>query len=156
MPLGGIYTLADIRINIQLSAFSCQLKKPYSKLMAKKPWETLENNRFGRSRIVLLLKVYKITATFPREELYGLTSQMRRACASIPTNIAEGCGRETDLDFARFLQIAMGSATEIEYLFMLSNSLVFIENNQYNELNDEIIEIKKMLTCFIKTLRSGS
>jgi len=76
--------------------------------MAKKPWETLENNR------------------------------------------------ETDLDFARFFQIAMGSATEIEYLFMLSNSLDFIENNQYNELNDEIIEIKKMLTSFIKTLRSGS
>ena len=103
----------------------------------------------------LTLKVYKITATFPREELYSLTSQIRRACASIPTNIAEGCGRETDLDFARFLQIAMGSATEIEYLFMLSNSLDFIENNQYNELNDEIIEIKKMLTSFIRTLRSG-
>jgi len=103
----------------------------------------------------LTLKVYKITATFPREELYGLTSQIRRACASIPANIAEGCGRETDLDFARFLQIAMGSATEIEYLFMLSNSLDFIENNQYNELNDEIIEIKKMLTSFIRTLRSG-
>ena len=101
--------------------------------MAKKPW-----------------------ATFPRQELYGLTSQIRRACASIPTNIAEGCGRETDLDFARFLQIAMGSATEVEYLFMLSNSLDFIENNQYNELNDEIIEIKKMLTSFIRTLRSGS
>ncbi len=86
----------------------------------------------------LTLKVYKIIATFPREELYGLTSQIRRACASIPTNIAERCGRETDLDFARFLQIAMGSATEVEYLFMLSNSLDFIENNLYNELNDEI------------------
>jgi len=103
----------------------------------------------------LTLKVYEITATFPREELY-ITSQIRRACASIPTNIAEGCGRETDLDFARFLQIAMGSASEVEYLFMLANSLDFIENIQYNELNEEIVEIKKMLTSFIKTLRSGS
>ena len=104
----------------------------------------------------LTLKVYEITATFPREELYSLTSQIRRACASIPTNIAEGCGRETDLDFARFLQIAMGSASEVEYLFMLANSLDFIENIQYNEQNEEIVEIKKMLTSFIKTLRSGS
>ncbi|TDI93587.1 MAG: four helix bundle protein [Caldithrix sp.] len=91
----------------------------------------------------LTLKVYEITATFPREELYRLTSQIRRACTSLPTNIAEGCGRETDLDFARFLQIAMGSASAVEHLFMLANSLDFIENIQYNELNDEIVEIKK-------------
>jgi len=63
----------------------------------------------------LTLAVYKATAAFPRKELYGLTSQIRRACASIPANIAEGCGRGGDPELARFLQIAMGSASELEY-----------------------------------------
>ncbi len=99
-------------------------------------------------------KVYKITKSFPKEELYGLTSQTRRACASITTNIAEGCGRDTDADFARFLQIAMRSATEAEYLFMLTNSLGLIEEADYNKLHEEVVEIKKMLSSYIKKLRS--
>ncbi len=101
----------------------------------------------------LTLKVYKITKSFPKEELYGLTSQTRRACASIPTNIAEGCGRDSDADFARFLQIAMGSATELEYLFMLATSLGLIDKADYNKLHEKVVEIKKMLTSFIKKLR---
>ncbi len=64
----------------------------------------------------LTLALYPITKEFPREELYGLTSQIRRACLSVPTNIAEACGRFSDADFARFLTISMGSATELEYL----------------------------------------
>ena len=71
----------------------------------------------------LTLKLYKSTTEFPREEIYGLTSQIRRACASIPTNIAEGSGRETAADFARFLQIAVGSASEVEYLILLAHDL---------------------------------
>ena len=119
-----------------------------------------QNMRDFRKQIVwekahfLTLKVYKITKSFPKEELYGLTSQTRRACASIPTNIAEGCGRDTDADFARFLQIAMGSATEVEYLFMLTNSLGLIEEADYNKLHEEVVEIKKMLSSYIKKLRS--
>jgi four helix bundle protein len=71
----------------------------------------------------LTLAVYQATTTFPKEELYGLTSQMRRSAASIPTNIAEGCGRGSDDDFRRFLQIAMGSASELEYQLLLAHDL---------------------------------
>jgi len=102
----------------------------------------------------LTLKVYKATAVFPREELYGLTSQMRRSCASIPTNIAEGCGRNTDSELARFLEIAMGSASELEYLFLLSNDLNLLERSDFEVLTGEVIEIKQMLASFIKKLRA--
>ena len=77
----------------------------------------------------LTLRIYELTAQFPREEIYGLTSQIRRACASIPTNIAEGCGRESPADFAPFLQIAMGSASETEYLILLARDLKYINAN---------------------------
>jgi len=74
----------------------------------------------------LTLELYKITRTFPREEQYGLTSQMRRAAASICANIAEGCGRGTARDFARFIQMALGSASELEYHLVLAADLGFI------------------------------
>ena len=73
----------------------------------------------------LALKVYRVTEAFPKTELFGLTSQIRRAGVSIPANIAEGCGRDTDADFARFLQIAMGSASELEYHLLLAHEWVF-------------------------------
>jgi four helix bundle protein len=91
----------------------------------------------------LTLKDYKITEDFPREELYGLTSQIRRAVTSIPTNIAEGCARSSDADFARFLYIALGSTSELEYLILLVQDLRFIKKESYIELNNEINEIKK-------------
>jgi four helix bundle protein len=102
----------------------------------------------------LTLSVYEASANFPREELYGLTSQIRRACASVPTNIAEGCGRSSDTDFARFLQISMGSASEVEYLLLLGRDLDFLVHEEYEELNSEVVEIKRMLASLIKTLRS--
>jgi len=102
----------------------------------------------------LTLAVYKATANFPRDELYGLTSQIRRAASSIPANIAEGCGRATDADFARFLQIAMGSASELEYHLLLSKDLGFIEKQSFDQLNSQVIEIKRILTAFIQTLRA--
>lgn len=71
----------------------------------------------------LALEIYKATQDFPREESYGLTSQLRRAAASIPTNIAEGCGRGSDRELAQFIQIAVGSASEVEYLLELSHDL---------------------------------
>ena len=103
----------------------------------------------------LTLKIYELTSQFPREEIYGLTSQIRRACASIPTNIAEGCGRETPADFARFLQIAMGSASETEYLILLARDLKYFNANQCAELNDTIVRVKKMLTALVKSIKNN-
>ena len=102
----------------------------------------------------LVLEIYKATATFPKEELYGLMSQLRRASVSIATNIAEGCGRNTDADFARFLQIAMGSASETEYEIILAFDLGFLSKDQFESLQAQAEEVKKMLASFLKTLRA--
>jgi len=102
----------------------------------------------------LALAIYKATKEFPKEELYGLTSQIRRASMSIPTNIAEGCGRNTDAEFARFLQIAMGSASETEYQLLLSHDLGFLCTDEYNKLNTDATEVKRMLASLLKTLRA--
>ena len=104
----------------------------------------------------LTLKIYELTSGFPREEIYGLTNQVRRACASIPTNIAEGCGRESSADFARFLQIAMGSASETEYLILLARDLKYVNAGQYVELVDAIVSVKKMLTALLRKIRTTS
>ncbi len=102
----------------------------------------------------LALAVYKATKGFPKEELYGLTSQIRRSSVSIPTNIAEGCGKYTDADFARFLQIAMGSASETEYQLILAHDLGFLNKEQYNTLNTDVTEVKRMLASLLKTIRA--
>ena len=104
----------------------------------------------------LTLRIYDLTSEFPREEIYGLTSQIRRACASIPTNIAEGCGRGSSAEFMRFLQIAMGSASETEYLILLAHELKYLNANQYTELTNTIISVKKMLTALLKKLMADS
>jgi four helix bundle protein len=97
----------------------------------------------------LTLEVYRMTGSFPREEAYGLTSQMRRCAASIPANIAEGCGRGTDVDFARFLQIAAGSASELEYHLILTRDLGLASDGQYDDLAEGVTEVKRMLVAFI-------
>jgi four helix bundle protein len=101
----------------------------------------------------LTLLIYKTVSLFPSDEKYGLISQIKRASASIPTNIAEGCGRESDKDFARFLQIAMGSASEVEYLVILSKDLNYLDTETSNLLIESTQEIKKMLASLLKTLR---
>ena len=103
----------------------------------------------------LALAIYKATKEFPKEELYGLTSQIRRASMSIPTNIAEGCGRNTDADFARFLQMAMGSASETEYQLILAHDLQFLPKDSYEKLHNDVEEVKRMLTSLLKTLRAN-
>jgi len=102
----------------------------------------------------LTLSVYKASALFPQSELYGLTSQIRRASASIPANIAEGCGRMGDAELARFFQIAMGSASELEYHILLARDLGFMDESTFVKISNETTSIKKMLTSFIKRLRS--
>lgn len=103
----------------------------------------------------LTLALYRLTAGFPREEEYGLTSQIRRAAASIPMNIAEGCGRDGDAELARFMQIAMGSASELEYQLLLAYDLGYIEQGDYKEMIRQTVEAKRMLAPFIKRLRAN-
>ncbi len=103
----------------------------------------------------LTLAIYHVTSAFPREELFGLTSQMRRSCSSIPANIAEGCGRGSDAELARHLQIAMGSASELEYHFTLARDLGLMKVEEFSSLDNQVIEIKRMLTSFIQTLRAN-
>lgn len=102
----------------------------------------------------LTLAVYQATAPFPQEELYGLTSQMRRAAVSIPTNIAEGCGRGSDDDFRRFLQIAMGSASELEYHILLAHDLRYLARADCERLSAAIIEVKRMLAALITKIKN--
>lgn len=100
----------------------------------------------------LVLKIYRISRTFPDEEKFGISSQLRRSAASVPTNIAEGCGRNGDPDFARFLSIAAGSASETEYHILLSYDLGYIGKEDYLELSEKITEVKRMLFHFINSL----
>lgn len=104
----------------------------------------------------LTLRLYTVTSAFPKEELYGLTSQMRRASASIASNIAEGCGRNTQTELARFVHIASGSASELDYHLLLAHDLGFIDQDIYLELGDMISEIKRMLYGFEKTVSSNT
>ncbi len=103
----------------------------------------------------LVLAVYAGTKTFPREEIYGLTSQMRRSASSIPTNIAEGCGRTGDAELARFCQISFGSASELEYQLLLSRDLAYLDPETYTVLRDATIEVKRMPGAFLTPLRAG-
>lgn len=99
------------------------------------------------------LKIYSLSRNFPKDELFGLISQIRRASSSIAINIAEGCGRGSDADFARFLQISMGSASETEYLIMLCADLEYVPNDSKETLLLEVQELKMMLASLIKTIR---
>ena len=102
----------------------------------------------------LVLDVYRATSGFPREELYGLTSQVHRSAASIPANLAEGCGRGDDPELARFMQIAMGSASELEYHLLLARDLNHLDNDVYVELEQKVKEVKRMLAPFINRLKN--
>ena len=104
----------------------------------------------------LTLAVYKVTARFPKEELFALTSQVKRAASSIGANIAEGCGRGSDADFTRFLYIAMGSASELENHLELGRDLGFISQADYDDLQRRLIEVKRMLGSLIQRTRGSS
>ena len=102
----------------------------------------------------LALEVYRYTTSFPKEERYGLTAQMRRAAISVSSNIAEGCGRQGDRELARFLQIARGSVRELECQLLISSKLGYIESAVYTKLDSETQEISRMLNQLIHTFRS--
>jgi len=96
-----------------------------------------------------ILKVYEITKSFPKDELYSLTNQLRRAASSVPTNIAEGCGKNSNNELAHFLNISLGSSNETEYFSILSKDLKYLSENIFIELEDNINEIKAMLISLI-------
>ncbi len=98
----------------------------------------------------LTLAIYKATSSFPDHELFGLTSQMRRAAASISANIAEGCGRSGEPELARFLRIALGSASELEYHIILSTDLSYLNKSIANNLIKQVTDVKRMLTALIQ------
>ena len=102
----------------------------------------------------LCLEIYRITAKFPKEERYGLTSQIRRAVVSIPSNIAEGYGRKTTLDYIRMLYISYGSVCELETQVLLAEDLDLIEKDELGTLNKAIAEIERMLKALIKSLEN--
>jgi len=99
------------------------------------------------------LEIYSLTNKFPKEEIYGLTSQFRRASSSIPTNISEGCGRDSDAEFNRFLTIALGSASESEYLIILSKELNYIDSTSFEKLNSDINIIKQKIYSLKQKLK---
>lgn len=101
----------------------------------------------------LTLALYRATDRFPKSEMFGLVSQIRRAGASIPTNLAEGCGRWGDGDMGRFLQIAMGSASELDYLLRLGKDLDYFQPSEYQLLGAELSDIRRMLTALYKRVR---
>ena len=102
---------------------------------------------------LLTLAVYRTTKGFPREEQYGLVSQMRRAVSSIPANIAEGCGRSGETELARFCQMSFGSASELEYWLLLSHDLGYLVEADYEDLLARTVEVKRILGAFLTTLR---
>lgn len=101
----------------------------------------------------LTLSIYLHTKDFPKDELYGLTNQMRRASSSIPTNIAEGCGHDSQAEFTRFLLMAMGSSSELEYQLILSHDLQYIDDKIFLELSSELNEVRRMLNSLIQKVK---
>lgn len=103
----------------------------------------------------LALTIFDLTkSSFPKEEQYGLISQMRRSSQSIPTNIAEGCGRSSEKDFLRFCHIAMGSASELEYQLILSHDLDYLNQPEFESVSNQLITLKKRLNAFIQYQKS--
>ena len=97
----------------------------------------------------LVLASYERTREFPRQEMYGMTSQIRRCAASIPANIAEGCGKRGNGEFQRYLNIAAGSASELEYHFLLARDLDLLDEIDYQHLNSNVVEVKRMLASLM-------
>ena len=102
----------------------------------------------------LVLESYKVTNAFPRQEMFSMTSQIRRAAVSIAANISEGCGKQGNGEFQRFLGMAAGSASELEYHFLLSRDLGFIAEIEYERPNSHVIEVKRMLASLLRKVNT--
>jgi four helix bundle protein len=104
----------------------------------------------------LTLRLYERSRNFPKEEFYGLTSQLRRAAMSIGANLAEGCGRQTTPELARYVRIAMGSASELDYHLLLARDFGFLKSDEHSDFVEELTRIRKMLTALLIRLESGA
>jgi four helix bundle protein len=147
----------------QLSAFSHQLSAlvdrfdllfSFNSFIQKLFMRDYQHLEIWQRSHKLTLRVYSITQAFPKEEVYGIVSQMRRSASSIPTNIAEGCGRESLIELKRFLTIAAGSSSELQYQFILSKDLNYISEIIFKELFDEISQIRKMIYSYSEKLKA--
>ncbi|MCC2545039.1 four helix bundle protein [Hymenobacter sp. BT175] len=103
----------------------------------------------------LTLSVYRLTRSFPPEELFGLTSQLRRSAASAPHNIAEGCGRQSAPDFLRFLTFAMGSASELESQLLLAQALEYLPTSAAEQLLSDVVRLRKMMTVYYQKVKAS-
>ena len=104
----------------------------------------------------LTLALYLVTRSFPKDELYGIVSQIRRAAASIGANLAEGCGRRADGEFARFVTIAMGSASELTYHLLLARDLKYLKEIDYVRLDEQVAEVRRMLTSLLLKVKPAA
>ncbi len=102
----------------------------------------------------ITLAIYRYTREFPREETYGIVSQLRRCSSSVAANIAEGCGRSGNAEFGRFLGVAMGSASELEYFLLLSRDLEYLSPDKFNRLEQEVGSMRKMLNRLLSKVQS--
>lgn len=100
------------------------------------------------------LDIYRMTKKFPKEETFGLTSQLRRAATSVGSNLAEGCGRGSQADLGRFIQISFGSASEAQYQLILARDLGYVHADEWQHLDDRISEVKRMLSALLKKLKT--
>ena len=103
----------------------------------------------------LTLAIYKVTEKFPKQELYALTNQIQRAAVSVPTNIAEGCGKDSDAELKRYFVIAMGSSSELEYLLLLARDLKYLPEDSHQTLSNDLVEVRRMLNAFIQKLKTS-
>ncbi len=116
--------------------------------------QNFRNLRVWQRAHELTLQVYRATDSFPTREQYGLTAQLRRSCTSVEANIAEGCGRRSDRELARFLRIAMGSATETECHLLIARDLGFLTPERHHELEELLFEVMRMLHAFLATVEA--
>lgn len=116
--------------------------------------KTHRDLKVWNNSISLVTKVYKMTSVFPKEELFGITSQLRRAAVSIPSNIAEGAARTSRKEFHKFLSIALGSASELETQLIISRNLNYLTIENSESLINELITIQKMIQSLMKNLKS--
>lgn len=112
--------------------------------------------RVWQSSHELALELYRASLKFPRQEMYGLTNQLRRAASSVGANLAEGCGRQTDAEMGRFVRIAMGSASELEYHLLLARDLQYFDGETWKRLQARLTSVRKMLAAFLLTLEAAA